>query len=84
MERQAQQMQAAQSAQQRACAQGQSQGCSDATATYESEERFYESLQERYRKCRLAGGSAYLFRGDTLSGYGSGLMFDPFSFELDY
>lgn len=84
MERQAQRMQAAQSAQQSACAQGQSQDCSDATATSQSEERFYQSLQERYRQCRLAGGIAYSFRGNTLSGYGSGLWFDPFSFELEF
>ena len=82
MERQAQRMRAAQSEQQSAC-QGQSQACSDATAAYESEGRLYQSLQERYRQCRMRGVTAYPFRGNTLSGYGSGL-FDPISFELDY
>jgi len=82
-ERQEQRLQSAQAAQQSACAQGPSQACSEATATVEDEERLYQTLQDRYRQCRLGGGVDYSFRGNPHSG-GPGFGFDPLRLELNY
>ena len=79
LERQAQRMQAAQSTQQNACVHGRSQACSNAAATYQSEEGFYRSLQERYRRCL---GGSYALRTNPVPG--TALSFDPLRVELDY
>lgn len=79
MERQAQRMQAAQSARQNACAQGLSQACSDAATSFRSEEGFYQSLQHRYRQCL---GGAYPLQTNPVPG--SALSFDPLRVELSY
>jgi hypothetical protein len=75
MERQAQRMQAAESAQQSACASAATQECSDLTNTSLAETSLYRALQSRYRQCRQSI-TAYPFGGTAVWSYASGLSFD--------
>jgi hypothetical protein len=51
MERQAQSMQAAESARQGACFAGNTQECATSDGAMQSEAGLYKALQERYRQC---------------------------------
>jgi len=84
MERQAQRMEAAESAQQGACGMGPRQECSDLTSTALSEASLYRELQNRYRLCQQRSLTAYPFSGFGFGGYSSGLLFDPMGMDLDY
>lgn len=53
LDRQAQRVQAAESARQSACANGPAQECSSATSTWQSEESLRQNLLRQYQKCRL-------------------------------
>lgn len=82
VERQAHRMQAAESIRQSACAAAGSSECSEATASWQSEQNLYRSLQQRYQQCRVQSGH-------TLSGnystQGHGLnLFDPLRFDARY
>jgi len=83
MERQAQRMQAAESAQQDACSASQRQECSDLTSTMQSEASLYRELQDRYQFCRQRSLTAYPFNGFGFGVYSSGL-FDSLAFDFDY
>lgn len=61
-------MSSADSAQQSACSAGSTQGCSEATSTFHSEQGLYRSLQARYQQCRQRSLSAYLGPAGTSSG----------------
>jgi hypothetical protein len=82
MERQAQRMQAAESAQQSACASAATQECSDLTNTSLSETSLYRALQSRYRQCRQSI-TAYPFGGTAVWSYASGLSFDALVTDWD-
>lgn len=84
MEQQARRMQAAQSAQQNACASGSTQDCSNLTGTAQSEANLYRTLQDQYQTCRRRSQAAYSFTGFGFSGYSSGLSFEPLEFDLNY
>jgi hypothetical protein len=84
MQRQEQRMQAAQASEQSACAQGQSQVCSEQTAGRQNEESLYQSALNNYRRCRMGGALNYRFSGGALPGDGAGLSYDPFRLELMY
>jgi hypothetical protein len=82
MKRQAQRIQAAESAQQSACVSAATQECSDLTNTSLSETSLYRALQSRYRQCRQSI-TAYPF-GDTAAwSYASGLSFDTLVTDWD-
>jgi hypothetical protein len=83
MERQAQRMQAAESAQQSACASAATQECSDLTNTSLSETSLYRALQSRYRQCRQSI-TAYPFGGTAVWSYASGLSFDALVTDWDH
>lgn len=84
MEQQARRMQAAESAQQSACASGSMQDCSNSTGTAQSEANLYRTLQDRYQTCRQRSQAAYPFTRFGFSGYSSGLLFDPLEFDVNY
>jgi len=84
MERQAQRMQAAESAQQSACTTNSRQGCSDLTSTAQSEANLYRALQDRYRLCQQRALPVNPFGRAAVWSYSHGLLFDPLSFDLDY
>jgi hypothetical protein len=82
MEQQARRMQAAESAQQSACAPGSMQDCSSLTGTAQSEANLYRTLQDRYQTCLQRSQAAYPFTGFGFSGYSSGLRSDPLEFDV--
>lgn len=84
MERQAQRMQAAEGAQQRACSTGSGQDCSDRSSAAPSETSVYRTLQAQYRACQQRSLGVNPFGHSAGAGYGRGLSFDPLEFELDY
>lgn len=84
MERQAQRIQAAEAAQQSACASGPGQQCSDLSSTAQSEGSLYRSWQDRYNRCRQQLLTAYPFNGPGIWSYSPGLLFDPLEMNLDY
>lgn len=83
-QRQGERMQAAQTAEQNACSQGQSQTCSEATASRQNEESLYRSALDRYRRCRMGGAISYRFTGSGLQDIRGGLSYDPFELESRY
>jgi hypothetical protein len=84
LERQAQRMQAAESAQQSACAAGPRQECSEMTSTAQSEASLYREFENRYRMCRQSSPTRYWSGRYAIGGYSSGLRFDPLGIDLDY
>lgn len=84
LDRETQRMQAAQSEQQNACAQAESQACSEATAAFQNEASVYRLLEEKYRQCRLNSRSAYSTRMSGFPRYGLEASFDPLRFEMEY
>ena len=78
MQRRADRMQAAEAAEQSACAQGQSQACSEATATRQNEESGYRAALHRYRGCIPGGALNRGLSGSVLLRQRSGLTDDPF------
>lgn len=83
-QRQGERMQAAQTAEQNACSQGQSQTCSEATASRQNEESLYQRALDRYRRCRMGGSVSHHFTGSGLPDIGGGLSYDPFRLESRY
>lgn len=85
LEQQLHRMQSAESQMQVNCRGGATQECSETTAARNSEVNLYRALQSKYRSC-LAGTSfmGYPQGGYTLSGYGSGLLFEPLAPGRDY
>lgn len=83
LERQAQQMQAADSIRQSACTAGASAECSEASASWQSEQNLHQSLQQRYQQCRLQGGYSARLRGFGPAN-GSPNLFDSLRFEAEY
>jgi hypothetical protein len=81
MERQAQSMQAAQSARQGACSGGTTQECSALDSTAQSESGLYKALQQRYRQCLQRSRTAYSFSGFPFNAYSTGLRFEPFGID---
>jgi hypothetical protein len=81
MERQAQSMQAAQSARQGACSAGNTQECITSDSTAQSEAGLYQALQERYRQCLRRSQSAYSFFGFPFNSYSTGRIFEPFGID---
>ena len=77
MERQAQSMQAAESARQGACFAGNTQECATSDGAMQSEAGLYKALQERYRQCLQASRNAYSFSGFPFNGYSTGIWFEP-------
>jgi len=77
MERQAQSMQAAESARQGACFAGNTQECATSDSAAQSEAGLYKALQERYRQCLQASRNAHSFSGFPLNGYSTGIWFEP-------
>jgi hypothetical protein len=80
LERQARRVQAVESNRQNACANGAAQGCSEATARWQSEENLRQNLLARYRQCQTQSMSNYS------TGYGastsdSTLSLDSLSFN---
>jgi hypothetical protein len=84
MQRQEQRIEAAEASEQSACAQNQSQACSEQTARRQNEERLYQSALNNYRRCRMGGAVNYRFSGSTVPGYGAWSSYDPFRLELMY
>ena len=84
MQRQEQRMQAAQASEQSACAQSQSQTCSDQTARRQNEESLYQSALNNYRRCRMGGAVNDRFSGRAFPGYGAWSSYDPFRLEWRY
>jgi hypothetical protein len=82
MERQARRMQAAESAQQSACASGSGQDCPNLTGAMQSEANLYRTLQDSYQTCLRRSHAAYPFTGFGFSSDSSGLLFDPLEFDV--
>jgi hypothetical protein len=59
LERQAQRVQAAETARRNACANGPAQECSEATGTWQSEENLRRNLLARYQQCQTQSMSRY-------------------------
>ena len=83
LERQAQRVQNAEAARQRACANGPRPECSDASASWQSEENMRQNLLRRYQQCRIGTVPMYS------SQYGSWRSdstrwFDSLSFNADF
>jgi hypothetical protein len=83
MERQAQRVRAAEADRQSACASGPAQECSQATATWQSEENLRQNLLNRYRQCQTQSMSMYSAQVG-LSPYDSMLWFDSLQFGADF
>jgi hypothetical protein len=66
-------MRAAESAQRDACSAGSTPGCSEATASWHSEEALYRSLLARYQQCRQGSLAGYLRSSSTFSRSGAGV-----------
>jgi hypothetical protein len=81
MERQAQSMQAAESARQGACSAGSTQECATLDSTAQSEANLYRTLQDRYRLCLQRSRTAYTFSGFPFKGYSTGIWFEPFGID---
>lgn len=78
-------MQSAESRMQDNCRGGATQECSETTAARDSEANLYRALEAKYRSC-LASTSfmGNPYGGFTLSGYRSGLLFEPLAPGLDF
>ena len=83
MDRQAQRLQAAESIRQSACAAGNTQECSTATASWQSEMDLYRSLQAKYQHCILQSRTPYRFSQYNRY-FSNGLRTDPLSTEWSY
>ena len=84
MERQAQRMQEADSAQQNSCSNPTSQECSDRGRTAQSEANLYRTLQARYQACQGRARTASPLSGLGTWRYSQGLRSDPLGMELNY
>jgi hypothetical protein len=73
LQRQQQRMQAAESIRQSACKAGGSTECSEASATWQSEQSLQQSLQQKYQRCQQQSGHASIGRS-PLVGNGSGSL----------
>jgi hypothetical protein len=76
-------MQAAESAK-NFCGGGATQGCSEATAAWNSQAGLYRALQARYRSCLAQHANVYPFGGHMIVGYGASLRFEPLSADVSY
>ena len=74
LERQAQRVQNAEAARQRACANGPLAECSDASASWQSEESLRQNLLRRYQQCQI----------QQYGTYDSSLRFDSLHFNADF
>ena len=84
MERQARSRRDAEAAQQRACAAGLGQECSNMTSAAQSEADLYRRLQDQYRTCQQRSLRTNPFRHPAGVSSSHGQSFDPFEFDLDY
>jgi hypothetical protein len=83
LERQAQRVQAAESARRIACGNGPAQECSEATGTWQSEENLRRNLLARYRQCRSQSMSTYSAQYRRFP-YDSTLWLDSLRFNEDF
>jgi len=81
MQRQADRMQAARTAEQNACLQSQLQACSEAAAARQSEEGGYQMALGRYRRCISGSALNHASSGAVLLRQRSGLAESPFWVE---
>jgi hypothetical protein len=84
MERQAERMQAAESARQGACSTGPREECSALASTAQSEASLYQKLQDRYRLCLQRSRAVFAFTGYGFGGYSSDFLIDSLEFDSDY
>lgn len=82
LDRQAQRVQNAEAARQRACANGLAQECSEASTTWQGEENLHQNLLSRYQNCRLQSLPSYSAQYGWP--YESTLRFDSFRFNEDF
>jgi hypothetical protein len=82
LDRQAQRVQNAEAARQRACATGPSSECSGASASWQSEENLRQSLLSRYQQCRMQSFPMYSAQHGWP--YDSVLWFDSLQFNADF
>ena len=83
LERQAQRVQAAETARRNACANGPAQECSEATGTWQTEENLRRNLLARYQQCQSQSMSTYSAQY-RLSPYDSTLWLDSLRFNEDF
>ena len=83
VDRQQRAMQSAVADEQARCGAGSTQACSEASAARQSEEDLFRTLSERYHQCLRDPTTAYSRGRFYAPSYGSGLYFDPLSFEID-
>src|SRR5215469_12407893 len=85
LEQQLARMQSAEYQMQDSCRAGATQECSETTAARNSEADLYRALEAKYRSCMAQTSfMGYPYGGYMLSGYGSGLLFEPLAPALDY
>lgn len=85
LEQQLRRMQSAQYQMQDSCRAGATQECSATTAAWHSEADLYRTLEAKYRSCMAhTSFMGYPYGGYMLSGYRSGLLFEPLAPGLDY
>jgi hypothetical protein len=84
MERQARNLQDAESAQHAACSSGTPQECSDMTATSQSENNLYRELQRRYNDCRQRSLTAYPYGRSAFGSYSGWSLTDPLTLDAAY
>jgi hypothetical protein len=83
LDRQAQRVQAAETARRNACANGPAQECSEATGTWQSEENLRRNLLARYQQCQSQSMSTYSARYRRPPSDGN-LWFDSLRFNQDF
>jgi len=84
MERQARRMQAAQSAQLKACSTGAGQECSDLTSSAQSDAGLYRTLQDQYRMCQRRSLTVNPFGHPAGSGHSQGPSLNRLESDLDH